>query len=52
MCAAVAYEKHTFNCRIVLVHKVALYQLDRQARLSYTTSTDNDELILAQKLQK
>lgn len=31
----------TFNCRIVLVHEVALNQLDRQARFSDTTTSDN-----------
>lgn len=41
---------HTFNRRIIFVDKVALDQLDRQTRLSDTTTTDNNELILAQKL--
>lgn len=42
----------TFNRRIIFVDKVALDQLDRQTRLSDTTTADNDELILAQKLQQ
>ena len=41
------YVRLTFNCRIVLVHEVALDQLDRQARLSDTTTTDNHQLILS-----
>jgi hypothetical protein len=42
----------TFNRRIIFVDEVALDQLDRQTRLSNTTTTDNNELILAQKLQE
>jgi hypothetical protein len=40
----------TFNCRVVLIHEVALDQLDRQARFSDTTTTDNHQLILSQEL--
>lgn len=43
---------HTFDRRIIFVDKVALDQLDRQTRLSDTTTADNNELILAQKLQQ
>ena len=42
----------TFNRRIIFVDEVALDQLDRQTRLSDTTTADNNELILAQKLQQ
>lgn len=48
----VARVYRTFNRRIIFVDKVALDQLDRQTRLSDTTTADNDELILAQKLQE
>lgn len=40
----------TFNCGIVLVHEVALNQLNRQARFSDTTASDNHQLILSQEL--
>jgi hypothetical protein len=42
----------TFNRRIVFVDEMALDQLDCQTRLSDTTATDDNELILAQKLQR
>jgi hypothetical protein len=37
----------TFNCRIVLIHEVALDQLDRQARLSDATTADDHQLIFS-----
>jgi hypothetical protein len=40
----------TFDCGIIFVDKVALYQLDGQARFSDTTTTDDDELVLPQEL--
>lgn len=42
--------QRTFDGRIILVDEMGLDQLDRQARLSDTTSSDNDELVLSQKL--
>jgi hypothetical protein len=45
-------EERTFNGGIVLVDEMALDQLDSQARLSNTTSTDNDELVLSKELQQ
>lgn len=42
----------TFDRRIIFVDEVALDQLDRQTRLSDTTTANNNELILAQKLQQ
>lgn len=43
-------KRRTFNCRIILVDKVALDQLDGQARFTDTTTADNYQLILSQEL--
>ncbi len=40
----------TFNSRIVFVDKVALNQLDGEARFTDATATDNDELVLSHEL--
>ena len=40
----------TFNGWVILVDKVALDQLDGQARLSDTTSADYDQLVFSEKL--
>ena len=40
----------TLYCRIVLVDEVALDQLDGQAGFTDTSATDDDELVLSQKL--
>ena len=42
----------TFNCRIIFVHEVTLDQLNREARLSDTAASDNDELVFSLELQK
>lgn len=42
--------RQTFDCGIVLVDKVALYQLNGEAGLSDTTTTDHDELVFSQEL--
>ena len=39
--------RYTFDCWIIFIDEMTLYQLDRQARLSDTTSTYNNELILS-----
>jgi hypothetical protein len=39
--------KHTFDCRIVLVHEMALDQLDGEARFTDATTPDDDELVLS-----
>jgi hypothetical protein len=41
----------TLDCWIILVDEMALDQLDGQAGLADTSSTDDDELILSQELQ-
>lgn len=43
-------EELTFNCRIIFVDEVALYQLDGQTGLSDSSSAYNDELVFSQKL--
>lgn len=43
--------ERTFDGRIILVHEMSLDQLDRQAGLSDTTSSNDDELILSQELE-
>jgi hypothetical protein len=43
-------QTRTFDCRVVLVNKVALDELDGQTRLSDTTTTDYYELVLAEEL--
>jgi hypothetical protein len=40
----------TFNCRVIFVDEVALYQLDGQAGLSDSSSAHHDELVFSQKL--
>ena len=40
----------TFNCGIVLVDKVALDELDSQARLADSTSAYHHQLVLAKEL--
>lgn len=37
----------TFNCRVILVHKVTLDELNSQARLSDATAADNHQLVLS-----
>jgi hypothetical protein len=41
----------TLDGRVVLVNKVALDQLDGQARLSHTTAADYDQLVLPEELR-
>jgi hypothetical protein len=43
-------ELRTFNCWIVLVNEVTLDKLNSEARLSYTTASDNDQFIFSKKL--
>lgn len=40
----------TFNRRVIFVNEVALDQLNRQARLSDTTTTDNHQLVFSEEL--
>ena len=40
----------TFNCGIIFIDEMALYQLDRQAGLSDSTTAHNNELVFSQKL--
>lgn len=40
----------TFNCGIIFIDEMTLYQLNSQARLSDSTTANNDELVLSQKL--
>ena len=40
----------TLNGRIILVHEVGLDELNSQGTLSDTTTTDDDELVLAEEL--
>ena len=40
----------TFDCRIILVDKVTLYELDSQARFAHTTAADHHQLVLPEKL--
>lgn len=42
----------TFDRGIILVDEVALDQLDGQTRFTNTTTTDNNELVLSQELDK
>lgn len=37
----------TFDCWVIFIDEMTLYQLDSQAGLSNTTSTYNNELILS-----
>ena len=41
----------TFDCRVILVHKVRLDKLNGQAGFSDTTATDYDQLVLAEELR-
>lgn len=41
----------TLDCRIVLVNKVRLNQLDREAGFSNTTSSNNDKLVFPKELR-
>ena len=41
------WEVLTFNCWIVLVHEVALDQLDSQTRLADTTTADDHQLVFS-----
>lgn len=41
----------TLNGRVVLVYKVALDQLDGQARLSHAAAADYDQLVLSEELR-
>ena len=43
-------QNRTFNCRIIFIDEMALYQLNCQTRLSDTTTAYNDELVLSQEL--
>jgi hypothetical protein len=45
-------EMYTFDCGIVFVDEMTLYQLDGETRLSHTTAAHNDELIFSQKLRR
>lgn len=40
----------TFDRGIIFIDEVALDELDCEARLAHTSSTDNDELVFPQEL--
>lgn len=42
--------ERTFNGRIIFIDEMALYQLNRQARLSDSTSAYDDKLVFSQEL--
>ena len=42
---------HTLNRGIIFVGEMALDQLDGEARFTDTSSADNDQLVLPQKLE-
>lgn len=43
-------KRRTFYCRVILVNEMALDQLNGQARLSNTTSANNHQFVLPEKL--
>ena len=43
--------RRTFNGRVVLVDEVALDQLDGEATLSYTATTDNNQFVFPEELR-
>jgi hypothetical protein len=43
-------ERCTFNSRIIFIDEMALYQLNRQAGFSDSTSAYDDELVFSQEL--
>lgn len=45
-------DARTFNSRVIFVYKVALYQLDGKTRLADTTTADDHQLVLAEKLRR
>jgi hypothetical protein len=40
-------EQRTLDCRIVFIDEMTLNQLDCEARLSDTATTDNHQLVLS-----
>ena len=42
----------TLNCRVILVDKVGLDELDREARLADATAADHDQLVVSGKLRR
>lgn len=44
------FSVRVFDSRIVFVNEMTLNELDRQGRLSDTTTTDDDEFVLSQEL--
>ena len=42
----------TFDCGVILVDEVALDELDREARLADTSSSDNNELVFPEELMR
>ena len=41
----------TFDCWVVFVHEMTLDQLDCEATLSHTTTTDNHQLVFPKELE-
>ena len=44
-------DRLTFDCGVIFVHEMTLYELDGQARFAHASTADDDELVLSQKLQ-
>lgn len=45
-------QQRTLNCRIILVHEVALDQLNGQARLADATTSYHHQLVLSEELRR
>lgn len=41
----------TFDCGIIFIDEVALDELNREARLAHTTSSNDDELVFPEELK-
>lgn len=48
---AIAFVR-TFDCRVIFINEVALDELDCEARLAHTSSTDDDELVFPKELMR
>lgn len=48
---AIAFVR-TFDCRVIFIDEVALDELDCEARLAHTSSTDDDELVFPEELMQ
>ena len=48
---AIAFVR-TFDCGVIFIDKVALDELNCEARLAHTSSTDDDELVFPKKLMR